>query len=168
MRNPSVPPRLFGNHTSAICFFLTFLASVLVQIAACFLAIMAALPEAGVAATTAAYSSVRCFGYIWDIIIPSVIFNDLINKNIERISDPSMRLNLAHGGAYSLASQMHNLKDTIPEEVLADIKDFYVASLKPLWWVACSLSFVGYLSVWFERQLELRQELEIEYGLHDK
>jgi len=260
VRNPSVPPRLFGNRTSAICFFLTFSASVLVQIPAYFLAIyfqavqtmtvlqsginflpmaigtlafgvvggvilskfgayrpfhalafglsslgfalftlldansgpvtwvcvqllvaaesgillatilpaiMAALSESDVAAATAVYLFVRCFGYIWGITIPSVIFNDLVNKNLDKISDPAMRLNLIDGGAYGFASRVHSLKDILSREALAEIKSVYFASLKPLWWVAFSLSCVTYVSVWFERQLELRQELETDYGLDD-
>ncbi len=51
-------------------------------------AIMAPLPESYVASSSATYSFVRTFGYIWGVAVPSLIFNSVFDHNLFMISDP--------------------------------------------------------------------------------
>ncbi|PQE04871.1 major Facilitator Superfamily protein [Rutstroemia sp. NJR-2017a BBW] len=103
-------------------------------------AIMAGLPESDVASASAAYSFVRTFGYIWGVTIASIIFNSEFNKHLSSISSPTLQKEL----------------------------EVYVKSLRTIWWVGLAFSIVGFFVVGAERGLELRKELETEYGIDDE
>ncbi|KAM4066395.1 major facilitator superfamily protein [Hirsutella rhossiliensis] len=223
---PSVPPRLFGNRTSATALLLTFTSSVLVQAISYFFpvylqavqgttvqesgtfflpfamgslvfailggillstlalafglftrldavtpkvawvlfqlvnsagaglvmstllpAVMAPLPETDVAAAAATYSLVRTFGYIWGVVMPGVIFNAVFDKNLDHISNESLRSQLQGGAAYSFASQAHALYNTPNPVVWGQVLDVYTQSLR--------------------RDVELRKQLDTDYGLEE-
>ncbi|KAL3462036.1 MFS general substrate transporter [Aspergillus heterothallicus] len=133
-------------------------------------AIMAALPESDVAASTAAYSFTRTFGYVWGVTIASVIFNAVIDDNVHRISDPELREQVSGGGAYAFASRAHGIirdgggRETSEWEEVAGV---YTRALKVIWWVALGVSLFGMIAVALERKLELRKELETEYGIEE-
>ncbi|CAG8960192.1 hypothetical protein HYFRA_00010671 [Hymenoscyphus fraxineus] len=55
-----------------------------------------------------------------------------------------------------------------PDEVWSEVVDVYSKSLKTIWWVGLGLSIVGFIAVGGERGLELRKDLETEYGIDDK
>ncbi|KAL4756768.1 MFS general substrate transporter [Aspergillus foveolatus] len=260
-KNPSVPPRLFTNRTSATVFLLTFLSSVLVQAQLYFLpiyfqavqgttalrsgvsflpfavgslafavlagallsmtgeytflhaaafalsalasglftllsvststavwtvfeliaaagaglimpvllpAIMAALPESDVAASSAAYSFTRTFGYIWGVTVASVIFNAVVDNNVHLISDGALREKVGGAGAYSFASQAHRIiQEGGGREASGwdEVAGVYTRGLKTIWWVTLGISVLGMVAVSCERRLELRKELETEYGI---
>lgn len=128
-------------------------------------AIMAGLPESDVASASAAYSFVRTFGYIWGVTIASIIFNSTFNKNLSNISSPSLQSELADGAAYSFASHVHEIRGQYDASVWNEVVQVYVKSLKNIWWVGLAFSLVGFFTVGAERGLELRKELETEYGI---
>ncbi|KAL2786710.1 MFS general substrate transporter [Aspergillus keveii] len=131
-------------------------------------AIMAALPESDVATSTAAYSFTRTFGYVWGVTIASVIFNAVIDDNAYRISDPGLRAEVSGAGAYAFASRAHGIiRDAGGREETGwdEVADVYTRALNVVWWVSLGVSVVGMLAVVFERRLELRKELETEYGI---
>ncbi|KAL2841944.1 major facilitator superfamily domain-containing protein [Aspergillus pseudodeflectus] len=131
-------------------------------------AIMAALPESDVAASTAAYSFMRTFGYVWGVTIASVIFNAVIDDNTHRISDPGLRSEVSGAGAYAFASRAHGvIEDAGGREQAGwdEVADVYTRALDVVWWVSLGVSVVGMVAVVFERRLELRKELETEYGI---
>jgi len=132
-------------------------------------AIMAALPESDVAAASATYSFFRTFGYVWGVTIPGIIFNAAMNKNLNGVSDPALRANLANGAAYSFASAVHRLKKEGALDPLAldQMTDAYSKSLRVIWWMCLGISLASLLAVPLERGLELRKELETEYGMDD-
>lgn len=128
-------------------------------------AIMAPLPENDVAAASAAYSLVRTFGYIWGIVMPGVIFNAVFDKNLGHISDVSLRSQLQGGAAYSFASQAHALYNTPNPVIWGEVLDVYTRSLGVIWWVCLGISLFSFLVVGAEREVELRKQLETDYGL---
>jgi EmrB/QacA subfamily drug resistance transporter len=133
-------------------------------------AVMAALPESDVAAASAAFCFIRTFGYIWGVTIASIVFNDQVNRNLGTISDLGMREALKDGAAYAYASQAHVLKDRLLGEnpqLWAEIVRVYITSLNTIWWVGLGISILGFFCVGFERGLELRQELDTDYGIEE-
>ncbi|KAF1974668.1 MFS general substrate transporter [Bimuria novae-zelandiae CBS 107.79] len=128
-------------------------------------AIMAGLPEADVAASAAVYSFIRTFGFIWGVTMPSIIFNAVVNKNLSLISSDSLRDQLRNGAAYSFASEVHKLRDDLGSEIWDEFVKVYTKSLNVIWWVSLGISIAALASVAGEDGLELRNELETEYGL---
>jgi len=126
-------------------------------------AIMAALPESDVAASSAAYSFVRTFGYIWGVTLPSIIFNARFNSHLSHISDIGVRGLLADGASYAYASEQ--FINTLEPQTRREVLDVYLISLKAVWWMGIAISLVSFLAVGGERELQLRKELETEYGL---
>lgn len=133
-------------------------------------AIMAALPESDVAASSATYSFIRTFGYIWGVTIPSIVFNGVWKGQLAagRIRNGWLREQLWEGGAYAFASRAHVLKENMEGRVWDEIVDVYVRSLKTIWWVGLGISGAGFCLVWVAKELKLRTELETEYGIEKK
>ncbi|ESZ92549.1 hypothetical protein SBOR_7075 [Sclerotinia borealis F-4128] len=130
-------------------------------------AIMAWLPESDVASASAAYSFIRTFGYIWGVTVASIIFNAVFNKNLPSISSLSLQTELKDGAAYSFASHVHEVRGQYDASVWNEVIQVYVKSLKAIWWVGLGFSLVGFFVVGVERGLELRKELETEYGIDE-
>ncbi|KAJ8133117.1 hypothetical protein O1611_g505 [Lasiodiplodia mahajangana] len=128
-------------------------------------AIMAGLPESDVASSSATYSFIRTFGYIWGVTIPGIIFNAVFDSNIDHISDPSLREQLRGGAAYAFASRAHSLKSSIEASVWSQVTDVYTWSLRAIWWVCFGISVFSFLIVGIEKNLELRTDLDTDYGL---
>jgi hypothetical protein len=126
---------------------------------------LAALPEKDVATATGTYSFLRSLGFIWGITLPSITFNDQFTKTSYRISDPSVRAQLANGAAYGYASGgfIQDLPPNVREEVIS----VYVAALQTVWQVAVAFAGLGFLLVFGEKQVELRKELQTEFGLDE-
>ncbi|MCJ1325242.1 hypothetical protein MMC10_001904 [Thelotrema lepadinum] len=127
-------------------------------------AIQASLPESDTAASTGAFSFVRSFGIVWGATIPATIFNSQIDANLGMISDPTLRSALANGGAYQYAaggSRLSSLPATIHEQAVA----LYTTALKPVWQVGIAFSLLGFLVVFLEKHVELRKELNTEFGI---
>ncbi|KAL2263572.1 hypothetical protein VTK26DRAFT_6220 [Humicola hyalothermophila] len=134
-------------------------------------AVMAALPESDVAAASAAYCFVRTFGYIWGVTIASIVFNDQVNRNLGAVSDPGFREMLRDGAAYAFASQAHAVKATLEAAgrsgLWKEIVGVYMTSLDTIWWAGLGISILGFFCVGLERGLELRKELDTEYGIEE-
>lgn len=128
-------------------------------------AIMAALPESDVAAATSIFSFLKTFGYIWGVTAPSIIFNTIFNQNVYQISDPGVREQLSNGGAYAYASQAYTTRHLLPPATWREIAKVYIISLRAVWWFGLALSLLGFLVVFIEKNIELRTELQTEFGL---
>jgi MFS family permease len=131
-------------------------------------AIMAALPESDVASASAVYSFIRTFGFVWGVTVPSIIFNAVFNSNLYRISLPTLRDTLANGAAYSFASTAHITLKSIPSSQREEILQVYTRSLNAIWWLGLGLSVSGFFLVGLEKSIELRSEVETEYGIEEK
>ncbi|KAK9416523.1 putative Major Facilitator Superfamily protein [Seiridium unicorne] len=115
-------------------------------------AIMSALAESDVASSTAAYSFIKTFGYVWRVTIASVIFNAAVNANLDLVSDPAVRDRLRDGRAYAFAIEVHGAP----------------GSRHTIWWAGLGFSLLGLVLVFGERSHELRSELVTEYGLEER
>ena len=130
-------------------------------------AVMAALPESDVAASTAVFSFIKTFGYIWGVTIPSVIFNSVINRNLDHITSEDLRDQLRDGAAYSFASQGHLIEHEVDPVLWGEVEEVYLRALDAIWWFSLAIAVIGFLCVGLERGLSLRTELDTEYGLDD-
>ncbi|KAG9230927.1 major facilitator superfamily domain-containing protein [Amylocarpus encephaloides] len=127
-------------------------------------AIQSSLPESDVASSAAVHAFLRSYGFIWGFVIPSVIFNDQINANIKIVEDPTARALIVGGSAYS---QVDGGIRLLPAETQTQVSRVYTLALQSIWYAACAFSLVGFLFVFVEKKIELRKELDTEYGLAD-
>lgn len=127
--------------------------------------IQASLQESDVAAATGAYAFLRSFGFVWGVTIPSIVFNNQFNAHINEISDSGTRALLVNGQAYGYATGGYIT--SLPNNVRAQVLNVYTEALKPVWEVAIGFALLGFLLVFAIRHVELRTELQTEYGLED-
>jgi EmrB/QacA subfamily drug resistance transporter len=128
-------------------------------------AIMAGLPETDVASSTATYSFVRTFGYVWGVTIAATIFNGVFDHNLPSISSSALRDQLRNGQAYGFASQARAVRGTIAPAVWAEVVEVYQRSLRTIWWLGMGISIFCFCLVWVEKSIPLRQELDTQYGI---
>jgi hypothetical protein len=97
-------------------------------------------------------------------VIPSIIFNDQINAYINIVQDPSTRAIIAGGSAYSqVDGGVHLLVGERRDQVI----QVYTRALKSIWYAATAFCLFAFLAVFAEKRIELRKELQTEYGLDD-
>jgi MFS family permease len=128
-------------------------------------ATLAPLAEKDVATATGTFSFIRSFGYIWGITLPGIIFNAQFDRYSYRISDPVVRNQLAHGAAYGFAS--NGFIQSLSGQVRSEVTHVYAAALKTVWEVAVAFAGLGFLCVFFEKHVPLREELNTEFGLDE-
>lgn len=128
-------------------------------------AVLASLPESDVASASAVFSFIKTFGFVWGVTLPSIIFNAAVQKNLFRVSSLDLRTQLENGGAYSFASQAHNMVKIVDPRQWSQVVQVYIFSLKVIWWLGLGISVVGFFIVGLERSVELSTELKTEYGL---
>jgi EmrB/QacA subfamily drug resistance transporter len=129
-------------------------------------AIQASLPESDVATSTGTHAFIRSFGFVWGFTIPSLVFNNRVRANINLIDDATVRATIAKGEAYSQANGP--LLASLSEKVKDQLLQIYTISLRDLWYTAFAFSLLGFLLVFFEKKIKLREELKTEFGLEDK
>lgn len=128
-------------------------------------AVQVGLEEKDVGLATATWAFVRSYGAIWGISIPAAIFNTQFGRLSSRISDPDVAAQLARGEAYSHVSATF-IKSLAPQ-VRDEVISVYSDTLKLVWQVSLAFAALGFIVVWFEKQMTLRTELETEYGIMD-
>jgi MFS family permease len=128
-------------------------------------AIMAGLHESDVALSSATYSFIRNFGLIWGITVPGIIFSAATDMNLGLISDVGLQDSLRGGAAYAFASQAHILQNEYDQQTWQQVNEVYVRALRAIWWFGLAIAIVGFFAVAGEQGLELRTELDTEYGI---
>ncbi|CAI7591937.1 unnamed protein product [Penicillium palitans] len=128
-------------------------------------AVQVDLKEKDVGLATATWAFIRSYGAIWGISIPAAIFNTQFGRLAHRISDPAVAAQLANGEAYSHVSAtfIRSLEPRVRDEVVSVYSD----TLKLVWQVSLAFAALGFIVIWFEKQIELRTDLETEYGIQD-
>ncbi|KAJ5194433.1 hypothetical protein N7491_001771 [Penicillium cf. griseofulvum] len=129
--------------------------------------IQASLSESDVATATSTWAFMRSFGCIWGIVIPTTIFNARVQELLYRVSDVTLRAKLANGGSYAMANQglMRTLRNT--PNLMAEVLGVYQDSLRWVWWISIPFGGIGLLLCIPIKQLELAEDLNTEFGLHD-
>ncbi|KAH7323263.1 major facilitator superfamily domain-containing protein [Stachybotrys elegans] len=110
--------------------------------------IMASLLEKYVAASSAAYSFVRSFGYIWGVTLSAIIFNEVFDDNMTDSQVPRLRES-----------------NELPTDTLNRIVTVFVLSLRAIWYFCMAISIVSFFVVGMQRGPELRTELDTQYGI---
>ncbi|KAI4112525.1 MAG: hypothetical protein LQ338_008303 [Usnochroma carphineum] len=129
-------------------------------------ACQAPLLESDQAAATAIWFFIRSFGNIWGVAIPAAIFNNKFEELAHRINDSNLQQLLSAGRAYEYASA--SFLRSIPEPVRGRVIGVYNESLKLVWHISIVFSGVAFLFVLLEKQVNLRTELDTEYGLEER
>jgi MFS family permease len=129
-------------------------------------AFQAPASEADQATATSAWSFIRAFGAIWGVAIPAAIFNNSIDGNLDKVSDPRARQLLGGGGAYqqALAAFVRQFSPDVQNE----IRGLYTLALDRVFWIGAVFAGLACLLTLLEREVPLRQHLDTEYGLEKK
>jgi MFS family permease len=127
-------------------------------------AVMAPLSESDTALATATWGFLRSFGVIWGIAIPAAIFNSRFDELATTgITDPVIRGLLVNGQAYSHATAA--FLDTLSASTRGQFIVVLNESLHRTWQVGIGFAALGFLFVFLEKEVPLRQELETEFGM---
>ncbi|KAI1421993.1 major facilitator superfamily domain-containing protein [Xylaria sp. FL1777] len=128
-------------------------------------AIQASLPESDVAAATGVHAFLRSFGFVWGFTVPSLVFNNEVTHNLYLVDDPEVRAAIAAGDAYAQAHGplLENLMGVAKQQTL----QLYAKCLQTVWYTALAFSLFGFLLVFVEKGLKLRETVETEYGLQE-
>jgi MFS family permease len=128
-------------------------------------AIQAPLAEEDVAAATATSGFLRAFGFIWGAAIPSAVFNSRFDSLLWQISDPAVRTQVAHGGAYEHGTRAFlSLLDEAPQ-LQAEVLGVYAAAMKQVWQVYIAFGAITVPLALAIPEVALRTRLETKYGL---
>ena len=159
--------RLDANSSKAewICFQIIIAGGGGIIAAATLPAILAALPESDVAAASGAFSFIRSFGYVWGVTLPSIIFNNQFDKHIGQISDSVVQSQLSNGAAYGQVSG--DFVNSLPMDIKPEVIGVYVDALRVVWEVILAFACFGFFVVFAEKHIELRKNLDTEFGLKD-
>lgn len=128
-------------------------------------AVQAPLEEKDVGLATATWAFIRSYGAIWGISIPAAIFNTQFGRLSARISDPAIAVRLSGGEAYSHVSA--TFINSLAPQVQKEVVSVYTDTLKLVWQVSLAFAGLAFVVSFCEKQLELRTELETEYGIQD-
>lgn len=128
--------------------------------------VLAPLPESDVGAATGTFSFLRGFGFVWGITLPSIIFNGQFDKYLPEIDSAVLRGLLENGAAYGYASGgfMATLEPKDREQVVR----VFTKAMEAVWQAAAAFAALGFWGVWVEKHVELRTELQTEYGIDEK
>lgn len=128
-------------------------------------AFQAGIPESDQAAATASWAFIRSFGNIWGVAIPAAIFNNRFQALSYQISNSQVRSELSGGSAYEHASEA--FISSLPEPARTETIGVYVAALRLVWYVSVAFCGLAFLLSLFEAEIELRKELETDYGMEE-
>jgi hypothetical protein len=126
----------------------------------------AGLEEKDQAAATATWSFVRSFGAIWGVAIPAAIFNNRFQQLSGRITDSNVAAIFSNGNAYQHADA--RLLNSFTPETRAQVVSVFSESLKRVWYLSILFSGVSFLLVFIEKEINMRTELETEFGIEEK
>ncbi|KAH6656048.1 major facilitator superfamily domain-containing protein [Truncatella angustata] len=128
-------------------------------------ATQAALSEKYTASSTAVWSLVRSFGTVWGVSVPAAVFNRRADTLAYRVTDPAIRAMIANGQAFSHASS--ELPNTFSNTTRDQVVEVYNESLHTVWIVAVIITGVSIFVVFAEKEIELRDNLDTDYGFQD-
>jgi hypothetical protein len=135
-------------------------------------AVQACLRDADTAPATAAWAFLRSFGIVWGVAVPSAIFNAQASKLVGEglISDPSIAATLGTGGGAYEHATAEWVRSLAEGSLRNSVIKLYEKSLSIVWIFGVAVAALGFLLVFIEKEVILRQKLETatdEDGKHD-
>jgi hypothetical protein len=130
-------------------------------------AVQAPLDETYVATSTGLWSFARYFGCIWGVAIPSAIFNNECSRLARGLSDKRIVDLLTGGRAYQYATAafVNGIED---ESTRRDVVNIFTGALRTVWLIGIAFAGLGFLLVFVEKEIELRKELNTEFGMEER
>lgn len=146
-----------------ICFQILLFENTSIIFIATLSSTLTSLRKFDVAMTTATYSFVRSFDLVWGVTITSIVFNDLMNRNLASIDDSTIRAIMQNGAAYFYVSEkfISSLSSNIEKEVI----NLYVQTLRIVWLIMTEMSCLAFDCVFIKKQVELRKNHTTEFEL---
>lgn len=130
-------------------------------------AVQAPLDETYVATSTGLWSFARYFGCIWGVAIPSAIFNNECSRLARELTDTRVAQLLTGGRAYQYATAAF-VKGIEDESTRRDVVDVFTGALRTVWLIGIAFAGLGFLLVFVEKEIELRKELNTEFGMEER
>ena len=130
-------------------------------------AVQAPLDETYVATSTGLWSFARYFGCIWGVAIPSAIFNNECSRLARGLGDTDIAELLTGGRAYQYATAA--FVDSIEDvNTRAEVVEVFSGALQVVWLIGIAFAGIGFLLVFVEKEIELRKELNTEFGMEER
>ncbi|KAL5086868.1 hypothetical protein Trisim1_008618 [Trichoderma cf. simile WF8] len=130
-------------------------------------AVQAPLDESYVATATGIWSFARYFGCIWGVTIPSAIFNNECRRLSSSITDAEIASNLSGGSAYQHATGAF-LSSIQDPALRAEVVEVFTGAMRTVWLVGIAFAALGFLVSFIAKEIELRKELNNNFGVEDK
>lgn len=130
-------------------------------------AVQAPLDETYVATSTGLWSFARYFGCIWGTAIPSAIFNTQCSRLARGLADTRVAEMLSGGRAYQYATAafVNSIED---ENTRHEVVEVFAGALRFVWLIGIAFAGIGFLLVFIEKEVELRNELNTEFGIEER
>ncbi|KAL5364124.1 major facilitator superfamily domain-containing protein [Aspergillus floccosus] len=98
---------------------------------------------------TGLFNYIRSFALVWGVTIPSIIFDQTVDRHVDQLLPASIRDHFVHGGAYARASK--TFTQSFGPAVRVKVVDLYTRALRATWWGAMSFALLGLVMVSFQR-----------------
>ncbi|OTA04861.1 MFS permease [Trichoderma parareesei] len=131
-------------------------------------AVQAPLDESYVATATGVWSFARYFGCIWGVTIPSAVFNNECRRLASTIiTDAGIAGDLAGDSAYQHATGafLHSIQEPA---LRAEVVQVFTGAMRTVWLVGIAFAALGFLVSFIAKEIELRKELNNDFGVEDK
>ncbi|KAL6887587.1 MFS general substrate transporter [Trichoderma longibrachiatum] len=132
-------------------------------------AVQAPLDESYVATATGVWSFARYFGCIWGVTIPSAVFNNECRRLLASttVTDAEIAGVLAGDGAYQHATAAFLLSIRDPA-LRAEVVLVFTGAMRTVWLVGIAFAALGFLVSFIAKEIELRKDLNNDFGVEDK
>jgi hypothetical protein len=130
-------------------------------------AVQAPLDDTYVATSTGLWSFARYFGCIWGVAIPSAIFNTECDCLACGLSDTHIAEMLTGDRAYqhATAAFVNSIEDVA---IRVEVVQVFTGALRQVWLIGIAFAGIGLLIVFVEKEVELRNELNSEFGMEER
>jgi hypothetical protein len=103
------------------------------------------------AAVTALFNFLRSFALVWGMTIPSIIFDQSVNNNLDYVPQ-EVRSLLGGGGAYVRASK--EFSQSYHGKTKEQILGLYQLALRDTWWGAMAFALLAFVLVALQRPVK--------------
>ncbi|KAK7955329.1 MFS general substrate transporter [Apiospora saccharicola] len=128
--------------------------------------VQASHPPQLVAAATSTWAFIRALGNVWGIAIPAAIFNNQMDSRLLSVSDARVRGLLSGGDAYTHVSA--DFISSLSPGVQGEVINAYQGALKVVWEVCLAFNVLGFLLIFFEKEIKLRTTVTSDHRLKEK